>query len=377
MKNRFRYQIKNFTLFIFILTLLTACDSSAEVSDFTQENLKVEFTIRGADEANPNGDGSGVVEVSAFAEKAVRYVFRTDNGDVIENESGQAEFIFTESGLNTYSIFVRAFAESGKFVDKSSDLAILKSESAFNTLVFSDEFEYEGALDDEKWFHQVIAPNNGSWFNGELQHYTDRLDNSFVSDGSLKIRAIKESYSFGGSTQAYTSARLNTKFTFKYGRVEVKAKLPAAAGTWPAIWTLGANINETGNYFGDQFGSVGWPACGEIDIMEQKGDDKSKTLGFFHWGDTGTGEYKNTGADIPVTNADTEYHIYGMVWDETSIKLTVDDRTVINLPNTVDKPFDNRHYMIFNIAMGGNLGGTVPANFTEDSMEIDYIRIYQ
>ena len=112
----------------------------------------------------------------------------------------------------------------------------------------------------------------------KLQHYTDEISNSYVSNGTLKIKAIKENYTYNGVTKNYTSARLNSKYAFQYGRIDVGAKLPAEAGTWPAIWTLGCNINETGNYFGSTYGSVGWPDCGEIDIMEQNGWDKNSYL---------------------------------------------------------------------------------------------------
>ena len=99
----------------------------------------------------------------------------------------------------------------------------------------------------------------------------------------MKIVAIKENYTVDNSTKNYTSARLNSKFGFKYGRVDVRAKLPSTRGTWPAIWTLGTNINEVGNYFGDSEGSIGWPKCGEIDIMEQNGWNKNELIGHFHY----------------------------------------------------------------------------------------------
>lgn len=114
---------------------------------------------------------------------------------------------------------------------------VYRSNDTFKSLVFSDEFEAEGSLDDEKWFHQIISPNNGSWSNGELQHYTDRPDNSFVREETLKIKAIKKNYTFGESTKSYTSVKLNSNFVFTYGRVEVRAKLPSKAGTWPSKWT--------------------------------------------------------------------------------------------------------------------------------------------
>ena len=242
-----------------------------------------------------------------------------------------------------------------------------KPKNTYSELVFSDEFQNEGKPDSRKWHHQIIPPNNGSWHNDELQHYTDREENSFVSDGTLKIRAIKAEYTYNGST----------KFAFTYGRVEVRAKLASNAGTWPAIWTLGANINETGNYLGDQYGNVGWPLCGEIDIMEQTGWDKNTTISHFHWGDLNTKEYMDTGGETPVANASTEFHIYAMEWDNESIKTYVDDTLVFELPNTDNKPLNHEHYLILNMAIGGNLGGDVPVDFTKDTFEIDYVRIYQ
>ncbi|MFT0714463.1 family 16 glycosylhydrolase [Flagellimonas lutimaris] len=262
----------------------------------------------------------------------------------------------------------------------SQDKAVFTSQdqdAEFRTLVFADEFEYEGRPDNQKWHHQIIPPNNGSWYNDELQHYTDSEENSYANNGTLKIKAIKEQYSYNGSTKEYTSARLNSKFTFTYGRLEVRAKLPSTAGTWPAIWTLGANVNETGNYFGDQYGEVGWPLSGEIDIMEQTGWDKNKTISHFHWGDLKTKEYRNTGGEATVPNASNEYHIYSMEWDSESIKTYVDDTLVFELQNTKDKPYNHGHYLILNIAIGGNLGGELPETFTEDILEIDYVRIYQ
>ena len=131
------------------------------------------------------------------------------------------------------------------------------------SLVWSDEFDQsDSTVNSSKWFMETVAPNNGSWFNDELQHYTNRLDNASVHEGVLKITAKKEEYTHSGTTQAYTSARLNSKFSFTYGKVVVRAKLPRAQGTWPAIWTLGSNLE-----------TVGWPACGEIDIMEQLFED--------------------------------------------------------------------------------------------------------
>ena len=139
------------------------------------------------------------------------------------------------------------------------------------------------AIDSNKWFHQTLLPNGSSWFNGEQQHYTDRTENSYVSNGTLKIVAKKESYRDQNVTKNYTSARLNSKYAFQYGTVEVRAKLPSGVGTWPAIWMLGKNINESGAYWETQgFGTTSWPASGEIDIMEHWGRNENFVQSAMH-----------------------------------------------------------------------------------------------
>jgi Glycosyl hydrolases family 16 len=129
--------------------------------------------------------------------------------------------------------------------------------SVFNTLVWADEFDTNGVATPAKWFYQTQLPTSGSWFNGELQHYTNRVSNAFMSGGMLNIVAKKETFTDQGQTKSYTSARLNSKFAFKYGRVEMRAKLPTGVGTWPAFWMLGKNTNEGGAYWQTQgFGTV-------------------------------------------------------------------------------------------------------------------------
>ncbi len=371
----------SFRYFLLIpLAVILSCSggSEAEQPDLPT-NLSVTITITGATASNPTGDGSGEVLIQVTAENAVRYAFRIGNGQLAQNNTGTFSYTVTLEGTNTYALEVFAYSGSGESISKSESFQVFKEEvPQYSTLVFADEFEYDGAPDTDKWHHQVIPIINGTdWANGEVQHYTARIENSYVSSGTLKIKAIKENYTYNNVTKSYTSARLNSKFAFKYGRVEVRAKLPAEAGTWPAIWTLGANIDEVGNYFDNQYGSVGWPACGEIDIMEQRGSDKTTTLGYFHWGDTFTGEYKTAGGNLAVSNTAEEYHVYAVEWDETSMHIMVDEVTVYELSNTSDKPFDNEHYLLLNIAMGGNLGGNIPGDFTESIMEIDYVRVYQ
>ncbi|MBT8322571.1 MAG: glycoside hydrolase family 16 protein [Eudoraea sp.] len=368
-----------FMLLISFIWILSCSSGSEEEPKTVPTNLTVTITIAGATASNLGGDGSGDVLIVARADNAVRYAFRIGNGQLEQSNSGTLNYTVDQEGTNTYSLEVFAYSDSGESISKSDSFQVFKEEVVpYSTLVFADEFEYDGSPDPAKWHHQIIPIINGTdWANGELQHYTDRIENSYVSTGTLKIKAIKENYTYNNSAKEYTSARLNSKFAFTYGRVEVRAKLPAEAGTWPAIWTLGANIDEIGNYFDNQYGSVGWPACGEIDIMEQRGDDKNTTIGFFHWGHTSTGEYFNAGGDIPIANASSEYHIFTLEWDSSSMKIMVDEIPVYELSNTSDKPFDNEHYLLLNIAMGGNLGGNIPGDFTESIMEIDYVRVYQ
>ena len=255
-------------------------------------------------------------------------------------------------------------------------------------LVWEDEFEndeityYSGQInpvDDSKWFHQTYPANGGQgWFNNEQQHYTDRLDNSYVSNGTLKIKAIKETYSNPqtGSSQNYTSARLNSKYAFTYGKVEVRAKLPSELGTWPAIWTLGQNISEQGAYWQTQgYGTTGWPACGEIDIMEQD-SNKSITSGAFHFGPDYT-QHQYTTDHISVTDTENTWHVYSMIWTDEGISLMVDGVEFHNTSNVDMSFFQANHFILLNVAMGGMLGGSIAADFSSAVMEIDYVRVYQ
>ena len=146
------------------------------------------------------------------------------------------------------------------FLFLSSQYSYSQVDVVYTDLVWSDEFDTNGAVNSTKWFHQTQLPLGGSWFSNEVQHYTNRIQNSYVNAGVLNIVALKESFTDQGYTKQYTSARLNSKFAFKYGRVDVRAKVPINAGTWPAIWMLGKNINEDGAYFDATYGTTNWPA---------------------------------------------------------------------------------------------------------------------
>jgi len=246
----------------------------------------------------------------------------------------------------------------------------------FDQLVWSDEFDIDGSLDNTKWFHQTQLPAGGSWYNGEIQHYTDRIDNSFVEDGMLNILAKKETYTDQGVTKEYTSARLNSKFAFQYGRVEVRAKLPFGVGTWPALWTLGKNINEDGAYWDNQgYGTTPWPACGEIDIMEHWGTNQNYVQSAVHT-PSSYGSTVNLGGQT-IANASTEFNVYALEWTAENLVFSVNDivHYTYNPSEYNDDtwPFDAEQYLLMNIAILPN----IDPSFTESAMEIDYVRVYQ
>lgn len=226
----------------------------------------------------------------------------------------------------------------------------------YTKLVFSDEFNTDGAPDATKWGYDLGA---GGWGNSEEQTYTNSATNSVVQGGSLKITAKKEG-------AVYTSARLKSenKFEFTYGKVEVRAKLTTGAGTWPAIWMLGQD-----------YATNTWPACGEIDIMEFKGSEPNKVHGTLHYPGVSPGG-GNTNS-TSVANASTEFHIYKTIWSPTSVQIFVDDKLYHSVANTATLPFNKDFFLILNVAMGGTFGGAIDSAFSQSTMEIDYVRVYQ
>ena len=233
------------------------------------------------------------------------------------------------------------------------------SNYTYNNLVWEDDFNTDGAPDAANWTNDL---GDGGWGNQEEQTYTNDLENAIVADGSLVITAKSDGN--GG----YTSARLKSQglYKFTYGRVEVRAKLPASQGTWPAIWMLGSN-NPV----------VGWPQSGEIDIMEQKGDDKDLVLGTTHWYDVPTEAAASYGETTAISNAASEFHLYTMEWTADSVKIYLDDVMYYELANSETLPFNEDFFLILNVAMGGTLGGTIDPAFTEDTMEIDYVKVFK
>lgn len=235
-------------------------------------------------------------------------------------------------------------------------------------LVWSDEFNYTGLPDSRKWNYDV---GGDGWGNNEKQLYTEkRLQNASVKNGILSITAIKEN--FNGA--AFTSARLisKNKGDWKYGRIEVKAKMPKGRGLWPAIWMLPTDW-KYGN----------WPESGEIDIMEHVGYLPDSVFGTVH-----TGAYNHRigtqkGSKIYRNDLSSAFHVYTMEWNENEIKLFVDEELYFTFTNEKKSPrewpFDQRFHLLLNVAVGGDWGGSrgIDESVFPQAMEIDYVRVYQ
>jgi beta-glucanase (GH16 family) len=241
-------------------------------------------------------------------------------------------------------------------------------------LVWSDEFNGPNgsAVDASKW---VVETGGQGWGNEELEYYTNRPANLFLQDGDLVIRALAEKYKGAdGIARDYTSARLKTlgKFTQTYGRFEARIKLPYGQGMWPAFWMLGDDIER-----------VGWPACGEIDIMENIGKEPSMVHGSIH----GPGYTGAVGIEAPYSLPSgrfaDDYHLFAVEWDPSSIAFFVDQTMYVKRTRTDLKPdwkwvFDKPFFLILNLAVGGDWPGNPDASthFPEE-MLVDYVRVYQ
>jgi beta-glucanase (GH16 family) len=256
-------------------------------------------------------------------------------------------------------------------------------------LVWSDEFDYSGLPDRKKWDYE-----EGFVRNNEAQYYVPaRKENSVVKDGMLVIRAIKERYAnprFRGDAgrpgrrrqrefAEYTSASVTSrgKVTWRYGRIEVRAKLPTGRGTWPAIWMLGTRERGPGQR------RVGWPACGEIDIMENVGFAPNVIHANVHTAKYNHVRGNSKGAKITVKKPYDALHVYAIEWSKDRIDFFVDDKKYFTYENegtgTDAWPFDSPHYLILNIAIGGSWGGQrgIDDTIFPQEMLIDYVRVYE
>jgi beta-glucanase (GH16 family) len=240
-------------------------------------------------------------------------------------------------------------------------------------LSWSDEFSAANGSspDASKW---IMETGGNGWGNNELESYTNRTQNAHVLDGNLAITAIQETYTGSdGITRQYTSARLKSMGLFeqKYGRFEARIKITQGQGMWPAFWMLGNNI-----------GQVGWPGCGEIDIMENIGKEPTKVHGSMH----GPGYSGSSGLTatytLPSGNFADDFHIFSVEWEPSVVRFYVDGnlyetRTPADLPAGKTWVFDHPFFILLNVAVGGDWPGS-PDQTTvfPQSMLVDYVRVY-
>ena len=322
------------------------------------------------------------VTITATASGAENFSFLFIQGDeetFVVSEDGTATHTFVFTG--THQIRTRAYASKSSFFDfiEKYDSVIIEGDDPIGTptegystpmeypgyeLVWNDEFEGNSLSSD--WVHEI---GNGTWGwgNNELEYY--RSQNTSVADGLLTITARQQFY----ENFNYTSSRIKTqgKQAFKYGRVDIRAALPYGKGIWPALWMLGEN-----------FSTVGWPSCGEIDIMELIGGEglNDRTVhGTLHW------NHNNTHASYGGSNSlpsgeifAEEFHVFSIIWNESQIRFYRDD-IQYHVMNIAGIPaFHEEFFFIFNVAVGGNWPGAPNATTVfPQKMMVDYVRVFQ
>lgn len=375
--------LKRLVVLLLFTSILYSCEKEESEIDrvVLPSNLIVELTI------DPNVEG--LVHVSASAEKVNFYSFIfNDNGKTSSerNNEGKQSYQYNQSG--SYDIIVRAHTSTADYIEVKKAVSISIGTPGFGggypttgyttplsypnyKLVWNDEFN-GSSLVSTNWNYE-IGTGNGGWGNNELQYYLQ--SNAEVKDGYLTIEAKKQF--FNGSN--FTSSRITTqnKQSFKYGRIDIRAALPFGQGLWPALWMLGENIS-----------TVGWPKCGEIDIMElvggniAAGSGDNKVHGTCHW----FNESNNVKADfsgqnsLPTKTFADEFHVFSIVWDSQRIDWYRDDikyHSIDITPSSLSE-FHQKHFFIFNVAVGGNWPGS-PNNTTifPQFMFVDYIRVFQ
>lgn len=254
--------------------------------------------------------------------------------------------------------------------------SVYSPEMQSRKLIWSEEFDYLGLPDPARWSYE-----EGFVRNKEEQYYTrQRLENARVENGMLVLEGRHEPGFLPNAPAAqpvtnYTSASIHThgKFEFTYGRIEARAKLPQGKGVWPAVWLLGTNIRQ-----------IGWPRCGEIDVMEFVGHTPDQVHGTLHWGKSWKPEDKrSSGKALTVARPFDNFHIYAVEWYPDRLDFFFDDYkyhtvTTAHVQETSgDNPFSRPHYLILNLALGGSWGREIDNTILPQQFLVDYVRVYQ
>lgn len=369
--------MKNLYLLIFsVLFVLqtNSCTESADPQSGNPANLTVSVSVT---------DNRGHVEITASAENVTTYEFYAgvEPGVMTEsNSSGSFEYDYEYS--DEYEIEIRAYGNTSVYISDTKVIDVQIDETNFSdegystpltytdmSLIWQDEFD-GNSVNTANWDYDLGTgcPNLCGWGNNELEHY--QTDNSYVTNGALIIEAREESVQ--GSD--YTSAKLKTldRFSFKYGRVDIRAILPEGKGIWPALWLLPRD---------DVYGT--WAASGEIDMMELIGSDPSTIHGTIHYGGSWPDNtFKGGDYELDEGKFKDEFHVFTLIWKEDLLEWYVDDqlyfsRTPADM-NGSTWPFNEFFYMIFNVAVGGNWPGSPDATTVfPQRMIVDYVRVFQ
>jgi hypothetical protein len=361
--NNNKLMTTRFILFSAIL-LLVACKETTPQEVVLPTNLSTSIAIT-----------DRTVDITATASGANFYTstfFEGNDSTVVESTDGIANYTFSANG--TYLVKTRAHTNYFDYIyTLDSVTAYIDPNQGYSTpmsypnytLVWSDEFNGTSLSGD--WVNEIGTGNNG-WGNNEEQYYLQ--ENTTVENGLLTITAKQQS--IGG--KSYTSSRIITqgRQSFRYGRIDIRAKLPYGQGIWPALWMLGNDIS-----------SVGWPNCGEIDIMEMVGGTGSpnRTVhGTIHWDNGGT--YANYGGSNSISSGKfaDEFHVFSIIWNQSSIRYLRDDVEyhVVDITPANLSEFHQNFFFIFNVAVGGNWPGSPNASTVfPQTMQIDYVRVFQ
>lgn len=394
--------MKKFLIFIFTFTYLVACSDNSvtppETFTFSMEPLTV-----------PEGNQTKTVFLSLRLDKnaadpIVVFLKTTDKSAVagedyvgfesqrIEFASGarqancKIEILGDEEFEQTEEFIVEVIEIDGANLQQTFAVITIENDdintdisiptTGYSTpktydnmnMIWGDEFEGE-ILNEDDWTFEIGNGSSG-WGNNELEYY--RKENTSLKDGNLIIQAREEL--FAGFK--YTSSRIITKdkLEFTFGRIDIRAVVPEGQGIWPALWMLGANISE-----------VGWPKCGEIDIMELVGHKPSTVHGTVHYPDQG-GNRLFKGSETSLSGGkkfSQEFHVFSLIWKEDSIEWLLDDKKFYTANKQVlgaqnPYPFNDPFFFIFNVAVGGNWPGSPDASTSfPQNMIVDYIRVFQ
>lgn len=368
---RFKSGKKGLLVALLLMFPIISCNGENGTDDLgIPSNLEITITSTASE--------PGRVSVQAQAKNAVRYeLFISPSTTPVESNT-TGLFILTFANSGTYEIQVKAFGSSGNFITGKRNAEVKlpvpislgyttpMTYAGYN-LVWNDEFNGT-SLNLDHWVHEIGdgCPNICGWGNNELQFY--RAQNATVSGGALTIEARRETV----QNRNFTSARIKTqgKKSFKYGRIDIRALLPVGQGIWPATWMLGNDIT-----------TVGWPRCGEIDIMEMIGGSgrENEVHGTVHWDNNGH-KYVGGKYTLPSGIFADQYHVFSIIWDETRIRWFVNDIRFYEIDITPGHmtEFHQEFFFIFNVAVGGNWPGSPnAATVFPQQMKVDYVRVFQ